>query len=78
MDAELIKQTVREAFKEELKDFYIDRETHYKQHEWLGKLIKLSDHCTNTVWKTIINSIVIGTVGLVALGFVCWIGGKIK
>ena len=33
-DRDAIKEAVREAFKEELEAFYVDRETHYSHHKF--------------------------------------------
>jgi hypothetical protein len=69
MEREAIKEAVREAFSEELKAFYIDRETHYKQHEWLGDMIKYTETCKSAILKTVISIIVVGALGLMFLGF---------
>ena len=78
MNKNEIKEAVREAFKEELKDFYIDREEHYKQHKCLGKLIELTENTASSAWKSIVCSIIMATIGLTVMGFIYWIGGKIK
>ena len=70
MDKEAIKEAVREAFKEELKAFYIDRETHYKQHEWLGEMIQYCDQCKSVVWKTVVTIFVGGAIACMVAGFI--------
>jgi archaellum component FlaD/FlaE len=69
MEREAIKEAVKEAFQEELKAFYIDRETHYKQHEWLASMITYCEQCKSVVLKTIVTAIIAGTLGLLWLGF---------
>lgn len=69
MEKDAIKAAVKEAFQEELKDFYIDRETHYKQHEWLGEMMKYSETCKSVILKTILTALIGGLLGLLYLGF---------
>jgi hypothetical protein len=69
MEREAIKEAVKEAFQEELKAFYIDRETHYKQHEWLGEMMKYTETCKSVVLKAVISILVAGALGLMFLGF---------
>ena len=69
MEKEAIKEAVREAFKEELSSFYIDRETHYKQHEFLKELMEYADTCKSAILRTIITIVVSGALGLMCIGF---------
>lgn len=69
MERETIKEAVKEAFQEELKAFYIDRETHYKQHEWLGEMMKYTDQCKSYALKIILTIIITGALGLMFVGF---------
>lgn len=69
MERDAIKEAVKEAFKEELKAFYIDRETHYKQHEWIGEVMKYADTCKSVILKAILTALVAGILGLMFLGF---------
>ncbi len=66
---EMIKGAVRDAFKEELAVFYIDREAHYKQHQWLGEMIKYTDACKSIVLKAVLTIIVGGALSLMIIGF---------
>jgi hypothetical protein len=70
MEKELIKQAVKEAFKEELQQFYIDRETHYQHHQFIADWIESVKQCKSVVLKTIYTIIVVGALGLLALGFI--------
>jgi hypothetical protein len=69
MEREAIKEAVKEALNEELKSFYIDRETHYKQHEFLGEMMKYAETCKSAVLKAAITFIVGAAIGLMGLGF---------
>jgi hypothetical protein len=69
MEREAIKDAVKEALSEELKVFYVDRETHYRQHEWLSGMIVYCEQCKSMALKTIITVIVAGSLGLLWLGF---------
>jgi len=69
MEREAIKEAVKEAFREELKAFYIDRETHYKQHEWLGEMMKYADTCKSVILRAVLTVLVAGALGLMFLGF---------
>jgi len=76
MEKEAIKEAVREAFKDELAVFYIDRETHFKQHEFIGKMMEYAETCKSTVLKALITIVVGGAIGLMCLGFYIKQGGK--
>lgn len=69
MEAEEIKKAVKDALREEMKDFYIDRETHYKQHEFIGSMMDFVDQCKGVVLKTVVTIIIGGAIGLMILGF---------
>lgn len=69
MERDAIKEAVKEAFQEELKAFYIDRETHYKQHEWLGEMMKYADTCKSVILRAVLTVLVAGALGLMFLGF---------
>lgn len=69
MEREAIKEAVKEALGEELKSFYIDRETHYLQHEWLKGVMKYCEQCKSVILKATITIIVGGAIGLMMLGF---------
>jgi hypothetical protein len=70
MELEIIKQAVKEAFQEEMKAFYIDRETHYKQHEWLGEMIKYCEQCKSIIMKIILTLLIGAIFGLMWIGFI--------
>ena len=61
LDRDAVKEAVKEALNEELKAFYIDRETHYIQHTWLAEMIKYCDQCKTVIGKTVVSILVGGT-----------------
>jgi hypothetical protein len=70
---DIITKAVHDAFKEamehELRTFYIDRETHYKQHEWLGGMIEYTKTCKSWTVKTIIATVIGSIMWLLWVGF---------
>lgn len=76
MEKEEIKAAVREAFQDELKDFYIDRKTHYEQHEFIGGMMKYAETCKSVVLKAVLTILIGGALGLMWLGFTIRHGAK--
>lgn len=56
-------------FADEIKSYYIDRQEHYRQHEWLGEMMKYTETCKSVVLKAVISILVAGALGLMFLGF---------
>lgn len=71
-----VKAGVKAALEEELRPFYIDQETHYKQHEFLGQMIDYSKTCKNVVLKTIIATVAVGVFSYMCIGFLFKHGWK--
>ena len=55
MEQKEIVEAVREAMREEMKDFYIDRETHYKDHEFILGLREWTKNFKSAFWAKIAN-----------------------
>jgi hypothetical protein len=72
MEVEELKQAIRDVLDEKSKGFWIDRETHYKHHEWLACVITWSDRCKSTVLQTVVRCVVYGLIGLLIFGFIFW------
>lgn len=72
---DVIKKAVQDAMKEQMKDFYIDRETHYQHHKFITGLIEWSQSWKSTCMRAVANAIVLGLIGLLLLGYITW-GGK--
>ena len=69
MTKEELKEVVESALEGRLKEFWVDRELHYKHHEFIDKWMKWSDDVSKTVWRSVVRYIVIFIMGLIALGF---------
>ena len=63
-------------FADEIKTYYIDRQEHFRQHEWLAEMIRYSEQCKSIVLKTVLGAFLIGVLGLTYLGFAIKHGGK--
>lgn len=72
---ELIKKAVADAMTEQMKDFYVDRETHYQHHEFIDGMMEWSRSWKSTCMRAIANALVMGVIGLLLLGYIAW-GGK--
>ena len=57
MDHESVKKAVAEAMQEQMKDFYIDRETHYQDHEFIKDLREWSKGFKTAFWGKIASAI---------------------
>ena len=66
---EEIKTAVSEAIDEKVKDFYIDREKHWRHHEALEEFIDFWKTTKKTAWRTFIVTAVSGVVGLLWIAF---------
>ncbi len=64
-----IKEVVEEAIDDKLKEFWVDRELHYKHHAFIDKWMQWSDDATKTIRHTILKAIVLFFLGLLVVGF---------
>ena len=56
MEQKEVVEAVRKAMREEMKDFYnIDRETHYKDHEFILGLREWTKDFKSAFWAKIAN-----------------------
>lgn len=69
----IVKDAVREEMDMEIKPFYVDRERHYIDHQFLQNLQTWMDGITSTVWRTVVKSVVTGFIILLLFGFGIWI-----
>ena len=76
MTKEELKSAVIEAIDEKLTPFWVERELHYKHHEFIDRWMNWSDDMSKTIWHTIIKAIVLGLLGVLALGALLKIGWK--
>lgn len=77
-DYDMVKRAVEEAMKEQMKDFYIDRERHYKHHEFLQDWMNWAQDTKSTCGKVLTTIIVTGVISLLMVGFVMKVGGYAK
>lgn len=54
------------------QEFYIDREEHYKHHEFIDAFISLVEDGKQTIFKTLLRTITLGVISLIGLGVLYW------
>lgn len=72
MDAKEIGEAVRKALREEIQPFYVERESHYQDHQFVKELRVFLDGVCGTATKTIVGIAITAIVGLIVLGFIFW------
>lgn len=65
----MIKEGLDNAVAEKMRDFYIERETHYLHHQFIERIIKMFDTAEKTAWRVTISFIVIAVLTLIVAGF---------
>jgi len=70
MDESTVKAAVKEAFKEEMSAFYVEREQHYQDHQFIKELREWCVQTKSTVLKTVVKVVVGGALALLFLGFI--------
>ena len=63
-------------FADEIKTYYIDRQEHFKQHQFISELMKYSEQCKSIVLKTVLGALVAGLLTLIYVGFSIKHGGQ--
>jgi len=71
-----VEAGVKAALEDKLKPFYIDRETHFIQHEFLKEWMDWTQQCKSIVLKAILSTLALAALGLMAIGFMMKTGGK--
>lgn len=71
-ELEEIKAAVKEGLQESVAQFYIERERHYQDHQFVSDLRELFDGIRSTATKTIVGILITSIIGLLILGFVFW------
>ena len=69
MTKDEIRDVIENALESKMKEFWVDRELHYKHHEFIDKWMQWADDTSKTVRHTVITFIILGLLGLLALGF---------
>jgi hypothetical protein len=62
-----IKTAVTEAMREEMKDFYIDRETHYQDHMFMKSIREFMENCKVGAIRTVVGTVVLFILGGMAM-----------
>lgn len=68
MDCDELKKMIETVLDNKFKEYWVDRESHYKQHEFIGKWMKWCDLASDTIWKSIIRWVVLGILSLILVG----------
>lgn len=77
ISTEQITEAVKVALAEDRKNFYVPPETHYNDHQFIGKLSRFFDKTTGTIVGTAVRVVVVGIIGLLAIGFFVYTGKNI-
>lgn len=72
MDHDAIKAAMTEVIDEKMKDFWIERERHYKHHEFITEMICWTDKFKSATMKAVVNCIVVALLSAIAIGFIVW------
>jgi len=67
-----LKAAIKEVLSDEIKPFYVDRETHYNHHRFINELIEWSGKIKGTICGTLAKAITTGIIALIVLGFIMW------
>ena len=60
------------AIDAKLGQFYIDRETHYQDHEFVQSLRKWTEEAKGTVLRAVVKTVVAAGFFLLLFGFIVW------
>jgi hypothetical protein len=71
--AEIVGSEVQRAIRAEMRDFYIERETHYQDHQFIKGLRDVFDTSKGEVCKQLANAAVKAIIYLLILGAIAWI-----
>ncbi|HBH13821.1 MAG TPA: hypothetical protein DDX29_12045 [Clostridiales bacterium] len=67
-----IKEIVCEAIKEEMESFFVERERHYNEHQFVKSWMDWADKCKSNIFKALISCLIYAALGAMVLGFVFW------
>ena len=57
------------AFADDVKKYYIDRQEHYRQHQWLSEMMGYTEQCKSVVIKAVLGAVVAGLLAILWIGF---------
>lgn len=69
MTKEDIKSVIDESLDSKFREYWVDRELHYKHHEFIDKWMRWADDASKTIWGTLLRGFVLFIMALIALGF---------
>jgi hypothetical protein len=75
MDQEIrdeIKAIVCEGIKEGMAPFWIERERHYNEHQFVKSWMDWASNIKSNILKAIISCMIYFVLGAMVLGFVFW------
>lgn len=70
-----VEAGVKAALEDKLRPFYIDRETHFIQHKFLGDWMAWTQQCKSIVLKAVLSTLALAALGLMVFGFIMKHGG---
>lgn len=72
MEKEELKDAIKEVLHAEIKPFYIEREMHYQDHQFIKEVREFIGSIKSTTSRTVVGIVVTALIGLVVLGFILW------
>lgn len=69
MTKDEIRDVIENALESKMKEYWVDREVHYQHHAFIDKWMQWADDTSKTVRHTVITFLILGLLGLLALGF---------
>lgn len=69
---EAVKTATREAIDEALGPLYVEREIHWRHHQWIEGMMTWAESTKSTVWGVVVRTVVYGVLALLAAGAVLW------
>jgi hypothetical protein len=73
-----LKAVIKEAFNDELKPLFVEREEHYKDHLFLRELRLLIGSIKSNTVKTIVLVAIVSIAGAVTTGLFFWAKSHFK
>lgn len=71
-EIEKIKAAVKESLQESVAQFYVDRERHYQDHQFVAELRDFFENIRGTATKTAVGIFIASIIGLMVLGIIFW------
>lgn len=67
-----VEAAVGRAIEAKLGQFYIDREEHYADHQFIKAFRRWTDEAKGTVLRAVVKTLVVAGFLLLLLGFIFW------